>query len=181
MEEIVLVRPRIAPAGWGDGLRTLAVVAAAVCAVAGLCRLASGLLTSGPAPRTWPLLVVPVLVLALSVVLMLTRVGWLKLSAEGMRFGSWLEQRKPVPWSDIRSVRPASSAEVIVRGWLWPPVPPREATPTFSSVGHYRIETRRGVRYFPPLAEGEFVEAVARWAPHAISDPSTAWAAPRGA
>ena len=68
----------------------------------------------------------------------------------------------------MADIRPASPGEVIREGWLWPPVPPREPTNSWTSEGHYRVTLRSGFRFFPPEEDAEFRAAIARWAPHLL-------------
>ncbi|HEX6750503.1 MAG TPA: hypothetical protein VF092_24655 [Longimicrobium sp.] len=97
-----------------------------------------------------------------------TGVHWLKLDARGIHFGRRMGFPRFVPWQDVARVRRAGRAEIVVRGWLWPPVPPAEATRSMSSLGHFAIHHPHGVSYFPPADEAAFLDAVRRWAPHAL-------------
>jgi hypothetical protein len=107
-----------------------------------------------------------------SIVAVYRAVHWLKLDPHGIHFGQW--GRPFVPWSNVARVRAAPPAEVVVHGWLWPPVPPREGTRSLSSRGHFAIEHRGGISFFPPDDPGRFLDAVRRWAPHALADGSAA-------
>lgn len=93
----------------------------------------------------------------------LTLVHWMRIDATGLRLGRLAGWPKSVRWEDVTGIRPASRSEVIVRGWLLPPVPPREATRCLSSLGHYRIDYRGGYFFYPPADEERFLKAVAFW------------------
>jgi hypothetical protein len=150
----IIVRPNRALADRTD----IAVVAAA----AALLVVAAGALfllvdkTLGPGPA--------ILILALlSIAFSLHAVEWLRIDEQGIRFGRRWGSPKFLPWAAVRRVRPATRREVVLYGWLLPPIPPREATRALTSVGHYRIEWEGGYCYFPPEDEGTFRRAVERW------------------
>jgi hypothetical protein len=90
-------------------------------------------------------------------------VYWLKIDSTGLTFGRRAGGPKHLAWGDIHSITPAPRREVVLHGWLWPPLRPREATRCMSSLGHYRIEYEGGYCYFPPANEEEFLGALAYW------------------
>lgn len=92
-----------------------------------------------------------------------TAVHWLKIDTTGLVFGRVAGTPKAIRWEDVVSIRPASRKEVVLNGWLWPPLPPREATRCTSSLGHFRIDYAGGYIYFPPSDAEEFMGAVAYW------------------
>jgi hypothetical protein len=75
----------------------------------------------------------------------------LNLSNDGIHFRRLLGSPKVLPWSDVVSIEVAPRWELIRKGWLWPLMPAREMTASFTSVGHYRITWTEGYCYFPPL------------------------------
>jgi hypothetical protein len=91
---------------------------------------------------------------------LLVSVRRLDVGSDGIRFVRVIGRPRYLPWRDVISVDPVGRREVIVRGWLWPPFPPREATPSLTSLGHFRIRTPRGDTYFPPGTPEQFVNAV---------------------
>jgi hypothetical protein len=91
-----------------------------------------------------------------------TTVFWMKVDERGITLGR-RAGRRFVGWDEVTGIRPATRREVIVDGWLWPPVPPREATRCFSSIGHYRVDHRGGHFYYPPADAAQLLEAVDRW------------------
>jgi hypothetical protein len=99
----------------------------------------------------------------------LTVVERLEIDAEGIHFRRRIGNSRVLPWDQVVRVRPAPPGEVILRGWIWPPVPPREATRSFTAEGHYCIESRKGRAYFPPAEEDRLREAIQQWAPHVLA------------
>jgi len=67
-----------------------------------------------------------------------------------------------IPWSEITAIEPAPRSEVIVFGWIFPPFPAREPTPTMTSLGHYRISCGKECMYYPPEDPEAFMAAVGR-------------------
>ena len=161
--DAVVLKPNLAPEGLVDGLVTLAagvflllLGGMAVVAVAAVTLVA----TENPvAARVAGLVTLVVLMAAL----FLTEVHWLRVDADGLRFGRWLGRPRLLRWADVLQVEAAPPGEVVVRGWLWPPFPPREATRSLSAHGHYRIEHTGGTCYFPPVDAAAFREAVRRF------------------
>jgi hypothetical protein len=98
-----------------------------------------------------------------------TVVHSLRLDADGITFKRWWGVPRHLPWSEVRRIRRAPPREVVVRGWLWPPVPPREATRSMTAEGHYAIEYGAGkVTYYPPENEADFLTAARRWNPEVL-------------
>lgn len=89
-------------------------------------------------------------------------VSELTLSGEGIRLHRLLGGPRLLAWKDIRSVHAATREELLMQGWLWPIVLPREMTPTMTSLGHYRIQFGERWIYFPPKDAAGFEAAVAR-------------------
>ena len=103
-----------------------------------------------------------------------TTVHWLRLDATGISFGRRIGAPRFLPWSDVHRIRRATPREVIVRGWLLPPLPAREGTRSMTAKGHYAIEYgTRKVAYYPPADELEFLAAVRQWCPGALRE--TEW------
>jgi len=50
----------------------------------------------------------------------------------------------------------------VLRGWLLPPLPPRAAALTLTSIGHYRFDWAGGSCYFPPADEAALLGAIER-------------------
>lgn len=145
-----------------DGLLTLAsgvAIIAMVSAMAAFPGLAAYALTGSSAAGMWGFMAGWI---AAIYVMLFTLVHWLRIDAVGLRLGRHAGLRV-VRWEDVTGIRPASRREVILHGWLFPPVPPREATRCSSSLGHYRIDHRRGYFYFPPADEKQFLGAVEFW------------------
>ena len=74
----------------------------------------------------------------------------------GLHFRRLFGKPKALAWAQITSVTPASRRELIVHGWLWPPFPAREMTPSLTSLGHYRISWATGFCYYPPADPVQF-------------------------
>jgi hypothetical protein len=163
--DFVVLRANVAPEGWGDALLTLAAGLLILLMVAVLAAAAAAIayaVTRDVATaRVAAAAAFAVVVLAS----LLTQVHSLRVDARGLRFGRRRGRPRAIPWEDVLAVEPAPSREVVVRGWLWPPVTPREATRSLSSQGHYRIEYRGGTCYFPPIDVVAFRAAIRRWRP----------------
>lgn len=89
-------------------------------------------------------------------------VSVITLAPEGIGLRRMLGGPRLIAWKDIKSVHEVTREELLVHGWLWPFLPPREMTPTMTSLGHFRIQYgSRGI-YFPPKDAAAFQAAVAR-------------------
>jgi len=163
-DDPVVIWPRRAPESAADALMTAAaalVILAELFVLPVLTWFAFG---GGSSPWGWAAAQLVWLVQVFAAAR--DRVGWLKIGARGIVIG---RRGKPLlPWSDVVAIRPAEAIEVIVHGWLWPPVPPREGTTSLTSRGHFAIEHRGGVSYFPPDDSDAFLDAVERWAPQVL-------------
>ena len=108
---------------------------------------------------------------AFYVMFCLFSVSRITLSPEGIRFHRLLGSPRFLAWDRIVSVSEAPRWQLIVRGWLWPPFPAREMTPSFSSVGHYRIQWDSGYCFFPPDQPSDFEHYVRSRLPHPATPP----------
>jgi hypothetical protein len=81
---------------------------------------------------------------------------------DGLRFHRLFGSPKFLAWERIVEVKEAPRNELIFRGWIWPPFPPREMTACLSSIGHYRITWDDGYCYFPPADAPQFEALVAK-------------------
>ncbi|HUF13404.1 MAG TPA: hypothetical protein VMN78_09910 [Longimicrobiales bacterium] len=86
----------------------------------------------------------------------------LEVDATGIRFRRLIGQPRFLPWEKVTGIRRAERAEVVLRGWLLPPIPPRGAALTLTSLGHYRFDWDGGSCYFPPADENALLEIVER-------------------
>jgi hypothetical protein len=84
----------------------------------------------------------------------------LAISSTGIRFPRLLGSPKFVPWDAVVFVQEAPRRELIWHGWLWPLFPSREMTPSFTSIGHYRIQFGSEYVYFPPREPKAFLAAI---------------------
>jgi hypothetical protein len=82
------------------------------------------------------------------------------LSPSGIRFHRVFGAPRFLPWETITSIAVAPRSEVVLRGWLWPPFPPRESTPSFSALEHFRIVWGGHCCYYPPKDPAAFREYV---------------------
>ena len=89
-------------------------------------------------------------------------VSALELDDTGIRFRRLVGQPRFVSWDRLTGVRRAERAEVVLRGWLLPPIPPRAAARSVTSVGHYRFEWAGGATYFPPADEAALLAHLER-------------------
>ena len=77
-------------------------------------------------------------------------VSRISLSPDGIRFHRILGVPKFLRWEHVISVELAPQRELVLRGWLWPMLPAREMTASFTSLQHYRIAWDSGFCYYPP-------------------------------
>lgn len=91
---------------------------------------------------------------------LLLTVWSIELNEEGIQFRSCFGTPNFLGWHEILDVQPASRKELLIQGWLWPVFPMREITTCLSSKGHYRIESTKGIHYYPPKDTNEFEEAI---------------------
>jgi hypothetical protein len=66
-------------------------------------------------------------------------------------------------WEQIHTITLVSREEVLLRGYLLPPLPAKATMNTTSYLQHYRIDWEGGVLYFPPANVEQFLSAVRRW------------------
>ncbi len=155
-----VINPRILPRNFADAALGLAVGLAEIFVVFALLMptavTAIGVLTGSAIAAA---ITLGLLYLLLPVVVLLVTVWQLRIDAEGIEFVRALGSPKKIPWSSVTSIEEASQKEVVVRGWLTS-FPPREATTSLSSIGHYRISWQGGSAYFPPADVEHFLYAV---------------------
>lgn len=101
-------------------------------------------------------------------VLVFSAVSRLTLTEKGIWVHRYVWFPTFIAWGEITSIEPVEAMEVVVYGWFWPPLPPREATISFSCSGHYRICTARGYRYFPPRNPERFEQIVRAFLPDSL-------------
>jgi len=80
----------------------------------------------------------------------------LTISGKGIVFYRLLGHPKFLPWDAITSITPASRLDLVLNGWLWPILPAREMSPSFTCQGHFKISWDSGYCYFPPVNAKEF-------------------------
>ena len=90
-------------------------------------------------------------------------VSAITLSPEGIRFHRLLGSPEFLSWSTVQSVEIAPRWELITKGWLWPVLPCREMTASFTSLGHYRISWSGGYCYYPPADAAAFESYVSAY------------------
>ncbi len=168
----VVIRPHLAPSGGRDITVVMAAGLLLGLGVFGVPMLAAFVLYR--ATEQWWVVLGGYMAFFLAVLLFhATVVHSLRLDAEGITFQRRWGRPRHLPWSRVHRIRPAPPREVIVRGWLWPPVPPREATRVMTAEGHYAIEYGAGkVAYYPPADESVFLDAARRWGAGALHVPT---------
>jgi hypothetical protein len=166
----LLIRPQITPRSTRDLNRTVLTGGLVILQLIALMGLVAVLSYVVARDWMWALPAASIAIASVAVVVGFSQVHWLRLDASGMTFGRRLGTPRHLGWERITSIRPASSAEVIRQGWLWPVLPPREATRSLTSEGHYRIAWDRRFCFFPPLDEHAFRSAVERWAPGVLAE-----------
>jgi hypothetical protein len=160
--DAVVIHPRLAPEGLTDALVALGAGLLVVYELL----IPPGLVwrSVGEGTRATALAGVAVFVAEI-IIAALTVVHRLKLDARGIHFSRRMGRPKFIPWADVTVVRRATRGELVLCGWIWPPLWPNEATRSMTSVGHFAIAHRHGVSYFPPVEETAFLAAVRRWGP----------------
>ena len=93
----------------------------------------------------------------LAVVISVT-VRHIEVSGKGIRFVRLLGSPRFLTWAEIQSIKPVGRREILVKGWL--SFPPREATASMTSKGHYKFQWKDGYCYYPPRDIAEFHEIV---------------------
>lgn len=88
------------------------------------------------------------------------RVRSLDVGIDGIRFNRWLGRPKLIPWDQFRSAGIATRRELVLRGWLWPPFPAREMTPSYTSLGHCRFDYTGGYCYYPPANAEQLLNVI---------------------
>jgi len=82
----------------------------------------------------------------------------------GIRFVRLFGSPRFLEWSDIESIALVTNPwEVFLHGWLWPPFPPHEASPSMTLLGHYKITWKDGFCYFPPRDMRAFEATIAKY------------------
>ncbi len=89
-------------------------------------------------------------------------VSALELDDMGIRFRRFAGRPRFLSWDNLKGVRRAERAEVVLRGWLLPPIPPRAAARSVTSMGHYRFDWQGGSTYFPPADEAALLAHLER-------------------
>ena len=92
----------------------------------------------------------------------LCSVSAIELDDTGIRFRRLAGRPRFIAWDNLTGVRRADRAEVVMRGWLLPPIPPRAAARSLTSIGHYRFDWKGGSCYFPPADERVLLIALER-------------------
>ena len=89
-------------------------------------------------------------------------VSAIELDDAGIRFRRVFGRPRFLAWDNVTAVRRADRAEVVLRGWLLPPLPPRAAARSVTSLGHYRFDWKGGSCYFPPADEAALLAHIER-------------------
>lgn len=100
-------------------------------------------------------------------------VRYLIVNENGIQFKRILGSPRTITWQELESIEVSSPLNTIVYGWLWPPIPAREMTYSFSAYEHIQFTYAGGKRvYFPPKQASEFVELVNEYQGQALTRPS---------
>lgn len=89
-------------------------------------------------------------------------VSALELDGTGIRFRRLAGRPRFLAWDNVTGMQRADRAEVVLRGWLLPHVPPRASVRSLTSMGHYRFDWAGGCVYFPPADEEALLAHVER-------------------
>ena len=154
----LVIRPHTPPRDARDAfitVVTLALIAAAALLVA---YVVLDLILPGFAAAIAALILVGALVVGLG----LFTVTALVMDDTGIHFRRLIGNPRFLAWEKVTGIRRADRGEVVLRGWLLPPIPPRGAALTLTSLGHYRFDWAGGSCYFPPADETTLLEIVER-------------------
>jgi hypothetical protein len=94
----------------------------------------------------------------------------LSVEAGGIRFKRLLGKPKFLAWSEVDRIVSVSRRELFLHGWIWPPFPLKEPSPTMTAKGHYRIDWGGRYVYFPPTDPAVFEKAVRKFCPRLLGD-----------
>ena len=86
----------------------------------------------------------------------------IELDDTGIRFRRYVGGPRFVSWDNLIAVRQADRAEIVLRGWLLPPLAMRACNASLTSLGHYRFDWRGGSVYFPPADEAALLTVLER-------------------
>ena len=86
----------------------------------------------------------------------------IELDDTGIRFMRPAGRPRFVSWDNLKGARRADRAEVVLRGWLLPPLALRACNASLTSLGHYRFDWPGGSTYFPPADEAALLTALER-------------------
>lgn len=154
----LVLRPHAPP----RDLRDAFIAFVALCLIAAAVLLAGyvplRLVLDAPAAAIGALLIAGLVVVALGAF----SVAALELDDAGIRFRRLIGRPRFVAWDNVTGVRRADRAEVVLRGWLLPPLPPKAAARSVTSIGHYRFDWRGGSCYFPPADEAALLAQLER-------------------
>lgn len=153
-----MIRPHAPPRDLRDAfiaLVALSFIAAAVL-LAGYALLR--IVFDAPAAAVGALFVAALAVIALGAY----SVAAIELDDAGIRFRRLTGRPRFLSWDNVTAVRRADRAEVVLRGWLLPPLPPKAAARSVTSLGHYRFDWDGGSCYFPPADEAALLAHLER-------------------
>ena len=154
----VVIRPHARPRDARDAF--IAIVASFLMA-ATLFLLAFLAVDLFRGPRTAAIVALIVVAIASGGIALRT-VRALELDDTGIRFRRAAGRPRFVSWDNLDAVRRADRAEVVLRGWLLPPLAMRACNASLTSLGHYRFDWAGGSAYFPPADEGALLTVLER-------------------
>jgi len=161
------IRPRIASRGWKDFLLVTCIVLPVQ--LTGLLIVPAALVYA--ATHSW--IAAWLAAAVIYVVCMSLVVTALRITSEGIHFIRLCGSPKFLSWKQIEGISLAPPKELIIYGWLWPPLPAREMTASLSCLQHYRIQWTNGYCYFPPADVELFEQRVnQQWQQQTIQDHS---------
>ena len=92
------------------------------------------------------------------IIFLMFTVTKLTLTETGIRFHRILGRPRFLKWDQIDSIVVADRYELMFKGWLWPPFPCREITPSLTTENHSKISYDRDkIVFFPPKSLDEFM------------------------
>jgi len=120
------------------------------------------------ATNNYVVTLVPLLVICLYFIF--GGVRYLEINSEGIRFKRVLGAPKLIEWRNLEGVEISPPLRTIWFGWLWPIIPAREMTCSFSSYKHalFRYSGNKVV-FFPPYDIDLLLSCIKKHKPTALS------------
>lgn len=160
---MVKIVPRILPRTFPDFLLTLSVGIIQILILVVLPYKLVGVVANNDVATIIPFLVILYFVLG--------GVRFLGIDSEGIKFKRVLGAPKRIEWRFLEGVEVSPPLRTICLGWLWPIIPAREMTFSFSSYNHVLFHYSGGkLAFFSPYDIELLLACVQKYKPEALSE-----------